>query len=275
MKQFIQTKSTLLRLNSLLSILFVGVLALFTTAQDGIPAKPNPPKLYNNFSNEMPDFLSESEALQLDSDLEAFAKSTSNQIVVVVVDDLAGYEPWEFATKLGDQWQVGHEKEDNGIVILIKPSGGKGERKTFIATGRGLEGAIPDYTCNQIVDNELLPNFKNGDYYEGITAALSVLKSLSKGEFNSDQYAKQNEKKDSLVKVILVIIVIVVIVIVMSRGNKGGGRGMTMGSRGIFFGSGFGGGYGGGWGGGSSGGGGGFGGFGGGSFGGGGSGGSW
>lgn len=275
MKQFIQTKSTLLRLNSLLSILFVGVLALFTTAQDGIPAKPNPPKLYNNFSNEMSDFLSESEALQLESDLEAFAKSTSNQIVVVVVDDLAGYEPWEFATKLGDQWQVGHEKEDNGIVILIKPSGGKGERKTFIATGRGLEGAIPDYTCNQIVDNELLPNFKNGDYYEGITAALSVLKSLSKGEFNSDQYAKQNEKKDSLVKVILVIIVIVVIVIVMSRGNKGGGRGMTMGSRGIFFGSGFGGGYGGGWGGGSSGGGGGFGGFGGGSFGGGGSGGSW
>ena len=274
MKQFIQTKSTLLRLNSLLSILFVGVLALFTAAQDGIPAKPNPPKLYNNLSKDLKNFLSESEAVQLEKDLEDFAKSTSNQIVVVVVDDLAGYEPWEFATKLGDQWQVGHDKEDNGIVILIKPSGGKGERKTFISTGRGLEGAIPDYTCKQIVDNELLPNFKNGDYYEGITAALSVLKSLSKGEFNSDQYAKQNEKKDSLVKVILVIIVIIVIVIVMSRGNKGGGRGMTMGSRGIFFGSGFGGGYGGGWGGGSSGGGG-FGGFGGGSFGGGGSGGSW
>lgn len=157
--------------------------------------------------------------------------------------------------------------------MLIKPTKRNGQRETYIAVGRGLEGVIPDYTCHQIVENELLPNFKNEDYYEGITAALSVLKSLSKGEFNSDKYAKDNEKKDSLVKVILVIIVIIVIVIVMARGNKGGGgRGMTMGSRGIFFGSGFGGGS---WGGGSSGGGGGFGGFGGGSFGGGGSGGSW
>jgi uncharacterized protein len=273
MRQFIQTKSKLFRLNSLLSVLFVGVLALLSSAQDGIPNETNPPKLYNNFSKDLPDFLSASEAIQLEKDLEAFAKSTSNQIVVVVVDDLGGYEPWEFATKLGDKWKVGHEKEDNGIVLLIKPTKRNGRRETFIATGRGLEGAIPDYTCNQIVENELLPNFKKENYYEGITAALSVLKSLSKGEFNSDQYAKENEKKDSLVKVIFVIIIIIVIVIVMARGNKGGGgRGMTMGSRGIFFGSGFGGGS---WGGGSSGGGGGFGGFGGGSFGGGGSGGSW
>ncbi len=273
MRQFIQTKSKLFRLNSLLSILFVGVLALFTSAQDGIPAKPNPPKLYNNLSKDLPDFLSASEAAQLEKDLEDFAKSTSNQIVVVVVDDLAGYTPNEFATEIGDQWQVGQKKEDNGIVLLIKPTKRNGQRETYIATGRGLEGVIPDYTCHQIVENELLPNFKKENYYEGITAALSVLKSLSKGEFNSDQYAKENEKKDSLVKVILVIIIIIVIVIVMARGNKGGGgRGMTMGSRGIFFGSGFGGG--GSWGGGSSGGGG-FGGFGGGSFGGGGSGGSW
>lgn len=276
MRQFIQTKSKLFQLNSLLSVLFVGVLALFSSAQDGIPNETNPPKLYNNFSKDLPDFLSASEAAQLEKDLEAFAKSTSNQIVVVVVDDLGGYEPWEFATKLGDKWKVGHEKEDNGIVLLIKPTKRNGRRETFIATGRGLEGAIPDYTCNQIVENELVPNFKKEEYYEGIKAALSVLKSLSKGEFNSDQYAKNNQKKDSLVKVIFVIIIIIVIVIALARGNKGGGgRGMTMGSRGIFFGSAFGGGYGGGgWGGGSSGSGG-FGGFGGGSFGGGGSGGSW
>ncbi len=256
-------------------VLFSIILGFFNTptfAQDDIPNAPIPARLYVNLSQEFPNFLSEPEAAQLEQELVEFAEVTSNQIVVVVVDDLNGYEPWEYATKLGDKWKVGHEKEDNGIVILIKPTGGKGERKTFIATGRGLEGAIPDYTCNQIVDNELLPNFKNENYYEGIQAALKVLKGLSQGEFNSKQYQKKNEKKDSIGRAILIIVVIIVVVIIFARNNRGGGRGgFTMGSGGIFFG-GFGGG-GSGFGGGSSGGG--FGGFGGGGFGGGGSGGSW
>lgn len=242
-------------------------------AQSDIPDAPNPPRLYNNLSAEFANMLSEGEALDLEKRLVAFAETTSNQIVVVVVDDLAGYEPWDYAARLGDKWKVGHEKEDNGIVLLIKPTGGKGERKTFIGTGRGLEGAIPDYTCNEIVNNELLPNFKNGEYYKGIVAAVTVLESLSKGEYNSDQYAKKNKKKENIVQVIFVLIFIVIIVIVIAKGKGRGGNGggFTMGAGGIFFGGGHR--SSGGWGGGSSGGG--FGGFGGGSFGGGGSGGSW
>ena len=266
-------KSTFLK-NGLLLKLTVFLLAIISSysvwSQDDIPNAPVPARLYVNLSQEFPNFLSEPEAAQLEQELVEFAEVTSNQIVVVVVDDLNGYEPWEYATKLGDKWKVGHEKEDNGIVILIKPTGGKGERKTFIATGRGLEGAIPDYTCSQIVDNELLPNFKKEAYYEGIQSALKVLKGLSQGEFNSKQYQKKNEKKDSISRAILIIVVIIVVVIIFARNNRGGGRGgYTMGAGGIFFG-GFGGG---GSGGGSSGGG--FGGFGGGGFGGGGSGGSW
>lgn len=258
----------------LMKTFYFFLFALFTSfslvAQDDIPDAPNPPRLYNNFSTEMPDFLSASESESLEQRLVNFAESTSNQIVVVVVDDLAGYEPAEYAAKLGDKWKVGHEKEDNGIVILIKPTGGKGERKTFIATGRGLEGAIPDYTCYEIVEHELLPNFKDGQYYKGITEAVDVLESLSKGEYNSDQYAKKNKKKDNLLVVFIILGIIILVVVLISR-KGGGGGGFTMGAGGMFFGGGHR--SSGGWGGGSSGGG--FGGFGGGSFGGGGSGGSW
>lgn len=271
MKNFTIYKQTAAnKRNWILPFLF-SIFSFFAFGQNGIPDEPNPPRLYNNFSKEFPGFLSKAEAEQLELDLEKFAEETSNQIVVVVVDDLLGYEPVEYAYKLGDKWKVGHEKEDNGIVILIKPTGGKGERKTFIATGRGLEGAIPDYTCKEIVENEMLPNFRNEEYYKGITGALTVLKSLSQGEYNSDQYAKKNKKKDSILTVIIVLIVIVIVVVIISKGRgNGGGRGFTMGAAGMFFGSG---GRSGGFGGGSSGGG--FGGFGGGSFGGGGSGGSW
>lgn len=248
-------------------------------AQNGIPEPQNPPKLYNNFSQEMPDFLSQGEAEALEKKLVDFAESTSNQIVVLVVDDLAGYEPSEYAAEIGDKWKVGHEKEDNGVVILIKPSGGNGERKTFIGTGRGLEGAIPDYTCKEIVDNELIPNFKNGNYAAGVNEAVDVVMALAKGEYNSDEYASKND--DTLGTIIAVIILIVVFILIIRQAKKnggGGGGGYTMGSYGSrSWGGGFWGGFGGGFGGGSSGGGssGGFGGFGGGSFGGGGAGGSW
>jgi len=253
----------------LLFIFFVACSAI-SHAQNGIPEAPNPPRLYTNLSKEFPTFLSQPEAEQLENDLEVFAKETSNQIVVVIVDDLGDYEPWEYATELGEKWKVGQEKEDNGIVLLIKPTGGKSQRKTFIAIGKGLEGAIPDYTCNEIVENELIPSFKQGAYYEGITKALTVLKALSKGEYNSKQYAEKH-RKNGWIQVFAILFVIFIVVILFSRGGKGGG-GFTMGPGGIFFlGSSFRGGNG--FGGGSSGGG--FGGFGGGSFGGGGSGGSW
>jgi uncharacterized protein len=276
MKTIAHTIMKQLTLKAVMLTLFT-CLAHLSFSQDDLPSAPNPPRLYNNFSKEFPDFLTASEADQLEADLEQFAAATSNQLVVIVVDDLAGYEPSEYAYKIGDKWKVGQEKEDNGIVLLIKPTGGKNERKTFIATGRGLEGAIPDYTCNQIVTNELLPNFREGNYYTGIKRAIETLKSLSKGEFNSDQYAKKHKKSNVLATIVLILLAIVLVVIFSSRNGGRGGNGFTMGAGGIFFGSAFGGGFGGNSSGGSFGGGssGGFGGFGGGSFGGGGSGGSW
>lgn len=266
----------------LVSSLFLICLVTFQAfSQSGIPAKPNPPRLVNNLSKEMPNFLSKPEIDALEAKLTAFERETSNQIAIVIVDDLAGFEPWEFATEIGDQWKVGQEKEDNGIVILIKPTGGKGERKYFIAIGRGLEGRIPDLTARRIEEKELVPNFKVGNYYGGIDKTVDALMGLAKGEFNSSQYAKSKESPFELIKVIFVIFIIVIFIIISFRNNRrGGGRGgrgggMSILGDAILFGMMSGGGRSSG---GSSGGGfGGFGGgsFGGGSFGGGGSGGSW
>jgi len=257
---------------------FILILLCFSTAslgqKAGIPKAPTPPRLVNNLSKEFPDFISKPEEAQLEQKLQAFANETSNQIVIVIVDDLAGYEPWEFATAIGDSWKIGQEKASNGIVILIKPTGGKGQRKYFIAVGKGLEGAIPDLTSRRIEETELVPNFQDGKFYEGLNQTTDVLMSLAKGEYNSDQYGAKNKKSGEVFKVIFIIIMIIVFVIIASRrgGGRNGGRGFTMGAGGIWLGGMGGRSSGGGFGGGSSGG---FGGFGGGSFGGGGSGGSW
>jgi uncharacterized protein len=250
----------------ILAIFLITSISLASWSQ--LPKAPYPQKLYNDL-NQI-GFLTPSEEIIMEKRLEKFEKETSNEIAVIIVDDLGDYDVSDYAIKISNLWKVGKEKEKNGVVILIKPTGGKRDKKIFIAVGKGLEGAIPDITCKRIIENELIPNFKNEAHFKGLNDALDVLSSLSKGEYNSATYIKKTEGS-LLGKIILVIIILIIVVILMLKGGKGGG--MTMGSTGFFVGSGFGRGFGGGFGGGGSSGG--FGGFGGGSFGGGGAGGSW
>jgi uncharacterized protein len=233
-----------------------------------IPEPPVPAKLVNNYSST--GFLNSSEEQILEQKLQAFANETSNQIVIVIIDDLGGMEPWQFATELGNKWGVGQKDFNNGIVILIKPSGGPGERKFFIAVGKGLEGAIPDATCKQIENSELKPNLKAGNHFEALDKTTTVLMALAKGEYNSDAYgAKHANKPDKATLIVLLIVGIIFLVLMIKRGGGGGDGRMSFGPGFFIFPMGGGRSSGGGF---SSGG---FGGFGGGGFGGGGSGGNW
>lgn len=230
-----------------------------------VPDKPNPARLYNNFSKEFPNFVSENQAQQLEAQLENFSRETSNQICIVVVDDLNGYDASSFATEIGNKWGVGQSDFKNGVVILVKPTGGAGHRDLFIAVGYGLEGAIPDLLTKRIREDDMNPYFKQGDYYTGLQVGVQSLIQAAKGEYD----IKKTYNDDNFFKnhpILFAIFVILIIFILINI--KGGGGGRT------YYGGGFinfGGGSSGFGGGGSSG----FGGFGGGSFGGGGSGGSW
>lgn len=247
-------------MKKLIVLIFVFVSA-FAFSQ--IPERPSPPKLYNNLSKEFPEFLSQSEANAIETELETFSNETSNQICVVVVDDFGGTDASDFATKIGNEWGVGSKEKNNGIVILIKPTQ---KHQLFIAIGYGLEGAIPDLATKRIREEQMNPYLKSGENYQAISNAVQVLSKLAKGEIDVKNYTKENDSNDWS-KVIIIVIVVIFMLFRIFRGGGGGGRTFASG---VFLG-----GLGrGGFGGGSSGGGG-FGGFGGGSFGGGGSGGSW
>lgn len=229
-----------------------------------VAERPSPAKLYNNLSQEYPNFLSPSEAERIEQKLEAFSRETSNQIVVVVVDDLNGTDPSSYATQLGTEWGVGKKESNNGIVILLKPN----THDLFIAVGYGLEGAIPDLATKRIREEEMNPYLKAGDNFAAINNGTDKLMGLAKGEINVKDYAKEPMNPDKWFKIIM-LIVFIFFFIKIFFGKGGGGTGF--GGSGRYYGGGFSGGSfrssGG-----SSGG---FGGFGGGSFGGGGSGGKW
>jgi uncharacterized protein len=253
------------------TLLLFAVLLLQSglTFAQGIPAKPDPPRLVNDFAN----ILSPDHVQSLESKLVAFSDSTTVQITVVIVPTLDGYEKADYAQQLGQKWGVGGSKFNNGFVVLIKPKSSSEKGEAFIATGYGVEQFVPDATTYEIVNNEMIPRFRQNDYYGGIDAATNVIMSLVKGEYKADSYAKK--KKGSPVGFIIIIIIIIIFLI--SRNNNNGRTINRSGSAGMLLfpwmlggggGSSGGGGFGGG-------GGGGFGGFGGGGFGGGGAGGSW
>jgi len=245
-------------------------------AQD-IPDPMSPPRLVNDFAS----FLSQNEANQLEGKLRQFNNQTSTQVYIVILKDLKGYAPEDFATRLGEKWGVGQKGKNNGIVILVKPKTIDSRGEVFISTGYGLESVVPDAIANRIVDNEIIPAFKTGAYYDGLDSGVNILISLTKGEFTAEDYQTKTEGRSGGSGIFGIIFMIIIFTSIFgSRGRMGRHSGvgrslpfwlllgmMNSGGRshGGMFGdfSGGGGGFGG------------FGGGGGGSFGGGGAGGSW
>lgn len=261
-------------------ILLLASCGLQAQIDKAIPDAPNPPRLYNDFTAKK-DFLTTHQAEELEQKLVAYDDSTSNQIVVVILDGMKGYEANEFATALGRKWGVGNKEFNNGVVVLITTGADGEKRVAYIATGYGLEGAIPDITAKQIVDNELVPYLKEGkgSYYRGLDNTVDALVKAAEGEYSAPANYSKRKKDDGGPPAFVIFLLVVGIWILITIIRKGGGGGGMMSRRGYsgwtgpWIGSGgWSGGGGGGW---SGGGGGGFGGFGGGSFGGGGAGSSW
>lgn len=259
--------------------LALGIALFFSVCVFGqnriIPERPNPPRLVNDFAH----VLTPEQVDALERKLVAYDDSTSNQVVIVTIQSTKdrGIEDVALDSVLR-KWGVGSKGKDNGVVILAAIQ----DRKVWIATGYGLEGAIPDITAKAIIDNDILPNFKSENYYRGFDEAINSISKAAAGEYKAPEgYNKRGKRAGGSSGKIIVGLIVLFFVLSMFGGRGGGGGGGFMsrrGYRGGILGPMIFGGMSGGFGGGSSGGGfggGGFGGFGGGGGGGGGAGGSW
>ena len=264
-----------MKMKHLLYFLFFIPCITNLSAQEVLP-KPNPPRLVVDAAN----MLSPDQVQILERKLVAFNDSTSNQIAIVTINDLNDVPVEDYANKLFRAWGIGNAKNNNGVLILVA----KNDHRFRIEVGYGLEGAITDLQSGDIIANDLRPNFKEGDYYQGLDEAVNSLEEAAAKEYKVRGESKEDSGGRGGGNILGFIIIVIIIIIIIGRG-RGGGRGGMMSRRGyggwwipgMFPGGGSwgsGGGFGGG-GFGGGGGGGGFGGFGGGSSGGGGASGGW
>ena len=258
-----------MKLTKLFIVFIITLFSYTNAASQNIIERSNPPVLVTDLAGK----LSPEQKKALEDKLVAIDDASSNQIAVVILPTLEGNPIEEYATKLFREWGIGNKKSRNGVLLLIAIQ----EKKIKIETGYGLEGALPDITCNSIIENDLQPAFRHKAYYEGIDKATDNIAKAAVGEYKVVKAKKSRSPKSNPLLFVLILFIIVAIL-----GKKGGGGGSNIGgggfsdiATGMLLGSLLGGGGrsgGGDWGGG---GGGGFGGFGGGSSGGGGASGGW
>ena len=207
---------------------------------------------------------------QLEQDLAALEVQSTDQLVVVTLNSLQGYEIEEFGYRLGRHWGIGQAGTDNGVLLIVAPN----ERKVRIEVGRGLEPQLTDAMTKLIIENAILPEFRAGDFAGGIQAGVRDITSVLLGdaaEVEARAVSRGEDEIDILAVIVIAIWLTIFIIIVWSiiegagSGTKGKGKRGWVGnsrrtrrSRGGWGGSG--GGWSGGSGGGFSGGGGGFGG---------------
>jgi uncharacterized protein len=227
---------------------------------------PPPARYFNDYAN----VVSRAVADQLNSKLEDFERTSSDQVIVAVYPKMETDSSIDdYTVRVARAWRVGQKLKNNGVVLFVFVQ----NRQMFIQVGYGLEGALPDALCKQITEYQIKPYFKNGDYTGGLMAGVNAILAAVKGEYKGtgvtvrEKGARRSQDYSTL---IIILVIVAFIVLRAVAGTRRRGWAYSSGGWGGFYGGGGGGSSSGG----SSFGGGGFSG-GGGSFGGGGAGSSW
>jgi uncharacterized protein len=171
--------------------------------------------LVNDYAN----LLSRNENQRLTRKLTKYAQETSTQIVIFTENSLEGGDAFNRALDIFDKWGIGgSQRKSNGVLIYVA----KAEQKIRIMTGQGAEGFLPDILSDRIIEQIIVPNFKQNRYYRGLDRATSAIMEIGQGEYTNEQQGQPKEKRQAkgMIPAILIILVILILVLVISRYNR-------------------------------------------------------
>ncbi len=172
-------------------LLFLAIAPLLATAQSQYEESGWLPTKGTHLVYDYCGLFSSAQVDSLEARLLAFNDSTSNQIVVMTVPAFGGRDISSFAFEVGEAWGIGQGDLSNGLLIVIKPKNAT-SGEVEIATGMGLEAVLPDIFCSNIIDRQMIPRFRENDYYGGLVDALAVIEPVCAGEYNYEQYKAAN-----------------------------------------------------------------------------------
>jgi uncharacterized protein len=135
-----------------------------------LAAQPQFPELTGRVVDNADILTPEAEAA-LTAKLAALETQTQRQLVVATVPDLQGYDISDYGYQLGRAWGLGDAERNDGALLLVAPN----DRKVRIEVGYGLEGYLTDALSALIIQNAILPRFRENDYPGGIMAGTDAI----------------------------------------------------------------------------------------------------
>ncbi len=144
--------------------------------------------------NDYADLLTAATELKIEQFLQEFERSDSTQLAVLTIPSLEGDSLEEFALKAAESWGLGQKGKDNGALLLVT----KEERKVRIEVGYGLEGRLTDLLAGRIIDNEITPRFRAGDFDGGITAGVVAMAEAVRGEYRGTGKSQRKKERNPL-----------------------------------------------------------------------------
>ncbi len=202
----------------------------------GVLALEVPPA--TGYVNDRAGLLTETTELKLEQFLREFEQSDSTQIVVLTTPSLDGEVLEEYALEVLTTWGVGQKSKDNGALLLLA----KQEREIRIEVGYGLEGRLTDLLAGRIIDNEISPRLKQGDFDGGVIAGVLAMAEAVRGEYQGTGRSGKKKQRTSPFGFIIMFFFFAPLLARLSgrRGHRSRRRGTYIG--GPPFGGGFGGG---------------------------------
>lgn len=128
--------------------------------------------------NDLAGMLSREQAAALEDELARFEAETSHQIVLLTVPALEGDPIEDYSLRVAETWKLGQKKLDNGMLVVIAPK----DRVARVEVGYGLEGVVPDAVANRVLQQRVIPFFREGRMAEGVIAGLDALMKAARGE---------------------------------------------------------------------------------------------
>lgn len=160
-----------LRIPAILAFAFVSTLPLLSWA-----IQPVPP--LRGRVNDYAQLLTPEQRARLESVLAQFEARKGSQIAVLTVPTTKPETIEQYGIRVSETWKLGRKGVDDGILLLVATE----DRAVRIEVGYGLEGILPDAIAKRIIEDEILPLFRTGEFYRGITAGLERIMATIEGE---------------------------------------------------------------------------------------------
>ncbi len=206
--------------NSIKSLITLSVLLFVCNvfSQDGfkIPEAPSRQTRVYDDGN----VFSAEEKQYLEQKLIKYSDSTSTQVVIATVKTLNNDDISLVAANWAHKWEIGQEKKDNGIFILLALE----DRKIDISTGYGIEYLLTDLISERIINRVMIPEFKKGSYFVGLDKGTTTIFEVLAGEYKGSRKESSKGFDPSFIIFIIIIIVFFILISRGNKGNRGGGK---------------------------------------------------